>query len=461
MMRTTQVSRFPVSTLLLVLLGVGLCLAVLGCARSFKEGPPLSEEFDNRFWAGVRPASLDTDRLLSNARYFKLMGRPGLALKELEEAHQREPHNLKVLDALARTYEEMGEYGRAQQLYREALARDAANPALANNLCYSYYLAGNWREAEKCFRHILAQNPHNLAARNNLGMLLCRVGRGEEAHRLWQEAEGPVAAQHKLTEVLAALGQAVSPAYARATPPGPPAASVADKSPEGSANSELLASKPRPGLESSPPPASPERRPQKELKALARAVSAGQADKAPAAARAPAASPEESRAEGRDEAPAPAAPPAAAPAAPPTLALKEFEGPAAAPLDHRDQAPAPQTERPPVLTAQELTDTAVEILNGNGALHMARDTRALLSQEGFQVARIGNYRDFGAAETIIYFRPQAEKVARAINARFFQARKLEAGANLPQTVDIKVILGRDLLKRQQLLAQLTETDEEE
>ena len=43
----------------------------------------------------------EAPRLLRTAHYYKLMGRPEVALKELEEAHRLAPGNLKVANALA------------------------------------------------------------------------------------------------------------------------------------------------------------------------------------------------------------------------------------------------------------------------------------------------------------------------------------------------------------------------
>ncbi|MBM4283663.1 MAG: tetratricopeptide repeat protein [Deltaproteobacteria bacterium] len=161
----------------------------------------------HQFGAMVRPVSGDVGRLLKNAHYFQLMGRPEMAAIELEMAHLRDPGNLKVLDALARCYDELGEFARAQELYRAGLQIDPDNQPLSNNLCYSYYLAGKHREAEQCFRETVARQPGNETARNNLGLLLARQGRQEEALTLWGEKEGGVKAQEKLNQVLAALAQ--------------------------------------------------------------------------------------------------------------------------------------------------------------------------------------------------------------------------------------------------------------
>lgn len=58
----------------------------------------------------VRLVSGDSERLLRNAHYLKLTGRADLALKELEEAYQQEPHNLKVVNALAQGYDKVGRW---------------------------------------------------------------------------------------------------------------------------------------------------------------------------------------------------------------------------------------------------------------------------------------------------------------------------------------------------------------
>ena len=112
-------------------------------------------------------------------------------------------------------------------------------------------------------------------------------------------------------------------------------------------------------------------------------------------------------------------------------------------------SPAPAT-----LTAAERVDTAIEVRNGNGTRHLARQTRSLLSQEGFRVAMIGNHVNFGAANTVIYYRPEAEKVARAVGATVFPRAGLEPSLKLKKGMDIKILLGADLRQRPQLMARL-------
>ena len=106
------------------------------------------------------------------------------------------------------------------------------------------------------------------------------------------------------------------------------------------------------------------------------------------------------------------------------------------------------------MTLEELLGNAIEVRNGNGLPEIAHEARTMLGQEGFQVARIGNHIDFGMEQTTIFYRPGAERVARALSAKFFPTSRLEPSQKLPEDVNLKIILGRDLLKQPQLLEKL-------
>jgi hypothetical protein len=80
----------------------------------------------------------------------------------------------------------------------------------------------------------------------------------------------------------------------------------------------------------------------------------------------------------------------------------------------------------------------------------------MLSEEGFNVARIGNHIDWGAEKTVIYYRPGAEKMARNLSARFFANSPTEQTASLPADVAVKVLLGKDLVQRPEVMAKLND-----
>ncbi len=392
----------------------------------------------------VRQSSGEISRLARNARYYRLMGQPELGLKELEQAHQQNPGDLQIVNLLAQNYEELGKFEAARQLYEEALTRQGSNPVIANNLCFSYYQEGRWQEAESCFRHALARDPQNQAVRNNLGLLYCRLGRQDEARRLWQEAEGVTAADAKMSQVQAALGTAVGPVYARKPEPAPATAPAKPAPAMQAAVPQLTAPVPVPVQAKANIPAPPVA-PKEAAKPLAAKLTMPAAGPK-AEAMAPPVAPKEA-----------VKPPAPVPG---PVAARPQQGPrepAVGPVPARPVAtPGPAPQAAPPLTAADLVGTAIEIRNGTWTKDLARETRSLLQLEGFTVAEIGNHVDFGATKTVIYYRPEAETVARALAAKIFPGAELALSTKLNKGMDIKVLLGRDVAENAQFLARLHE-----
>ncbi len=364
--------------LMLVFLGlwcVSLVLSATACNSTKLGQPPFSPGAQKQFLQAVRPPSGETARLLQNASTLRMMGRTTLALKELEEAYQREPGNLKIVDALAQCYEDLGAYERAQDLYQEALKREPGHPALTNNLCFSYYQAGLWQKAEACFREALQREPGNAKARNNLGLLLVRQGRQTEALALWQQHEGEAAARQRLSQAMASLGLPAPAAQARLAEPlpaSPAAASPAATTKPVQALPAAAAPQPQPPPTSAPvaasAPVSPERvshpapvaaaPPRTATSVTAKPQAAMTQESAPASAPAPTASePPTAVAGGAPPSPSPRptptnAPIVAKPATPPPTAsakpaLPEKRPPAAKPAPPVAAAPLPQKVKQP------------------------------------------------------------------------------------------------------------------
>jgi hypothetical protein len=396
-------------------------VGVVGCSSP---GPGYSRtaEAPGSLFANMRQSPEEISRLERNAHYYKLMGQPELGLKEMELAHQQYPDNLQITDLLAQNYEDLGKFEAARQLYQEALTRLGPHAVLANNLCFSYYREGRWQEAETCFRQTLDRDPGNVSALNNLGLLYCRLGRRDEARRLWQEAGGVAAADAKMSQAMAVLGMPESAVYAQRPEPTPPAAKEAQAPTPKAAVSRLPASAPA--------------RPHTPQPIIPKEAAVPVATKPPGPTPTPVvASP---RPETRKQ------------TASPQKTL-EAKAPGPVPLA------APQPRLAP-LTAAERMNTPIEVRNGTWTKDLARQTRTLLHQEGFTVAMIGNHVDFGAAQTVIYYRPEAEKVARAVGATLFPRAGLEPSLKLREGMDIKILLGADLPERPQLMARLVPED---
>ena len=94
-------------------------------------------------------------------------------------------------------------------------------------------------------------------------------------------------------------------------------------------------------------------------------------------------------------------------------------------------------------------ETHIAILNGNGIHNLAHSTRSRLHLEGYRVVAINNFSNFGVDRTVIYYRPEAERVATILNKKFFPGAELEPAPRLADSIDVKVVLGHDLGLRQQ------------
>ncbi|MFW6123362.1 MAG: LytR C-terminal domain-containing protein [Thermodesulfobacteriota bacterium] len=140
-----------------------------------------------------------------------------------------------------------------------------------------------------------------------------------------------------------------------------------------------------------------------------------------------------------------------APAAPePTVPLKKAAqaDPPSAPPTAATKAPEPATARAPHLMR-------VELRNGNGVPGQARKMRKVLRGEGFKVINIGNCKDYGLEETVIAYRPEAAGIAQTLSQKFFSGAHLKEKGDLPFWLDIRVLMGLDMIPDQEQLAKMT------
>jgi hypothetical protein len=93
---------WALACLAVVAFGITCFLGVVGCGPVQSSG--YLEVTPGNTFPGVRQSPQELARVLRNAQYYKLLGRPELALKELEQAHRQNPDNLKIANVLAQTY---------------------------------------------------------------------------------------------------------------------------------------------------------------------------------------------------------------------------------------------------------------------------------------------------------------------------------------------------------------------
>lgn len=455
-----------------------------GCQQAGRSASNTQQQF----FAAVKPAGMATDQALRSAHYFKVAGRRDLALRELKAALALDPKNTRLLNALGACYDEYGDYATAQQIFNQVLILDPENVAALNNLGHSYYLSGNLEQAEASLQAALAKDPNHKWARNNLGLVWCKLGKNDEALRLWEKIDGEAQARDKLGRVMASLGKPVPPGL---TPAPAPTAIVLAPSALPARMAASAAKRPAqlPELAQARPPAPEPAAPiaAKVEPPPARAM----VTEAPAALIQPVALAETKAPDVAPE-PLPAAP-AALPVAltpePPAShsRAKIIEVPSepdkspgqAKPLEKlavipQETQPAAETvvkAQPPVQPlepavapparlvvktpppeAYRLPAGSLEIRNGVGVKRLAKNMRRLLSHHGYQVAIADNHVDFGVPETVVYFRAYLEEAARALNDNFLKAKRLIRKDNLRSDIDIKIVLGHDLFHNNDNLA---------
>jgi Tfp pilus assembly protein PilF len=451
----------PIAIYTSILLAVG---GGFGCGCQQYNRP--SSAHQQKFLSSLRAPTFDSVQTIRSAHYFKLMGRVDLALKELIEASERDPQNLKLLNALGGCYDDLGQYARAQEFYEKVLTIEPENISALNNLGYSLFLSGNHSAAESYFQAVLAKNPQNTLARNNLGLLYCRQGQSERALNLWQQAEGETQAKEKLSQVLAKIGcypkmepgtgeksgqvvaQAPKPKPAAAVPQSAPMASQPSLNQKASKESAAL---------QMPPAIKPKEETQKQESASCSsemATPAETANKTVLAAKSGKSltikPKEETQQQESASCPSEMATPAET-ANKTVLAAKS------------GKSPTVGSKAPGIITGQtkaddpDWEDLGLEIRNGNGAPDIASLTRDLIKGNGLKIKAIANHLDFGAPETIIYYRPGFESVAEDIMKRFFKTGRLAQADNLKENIDVKVLLGHDLLRPNQVFAHLKST----
>ena len=87
----------------------------------------------------------------------------------------------------------------------------------------------------------------------------------------------------------------------------------------------------------------------------------------------------------------------------------------------------------------------VEISNGNGVRHMAKDVGGFLKRQGFNVVRLTNAGNFNYEKASVYYRGDAEFTALKIKGAvpgITQMKKVSAFER--DNVQVKVIVGKDL-----------------
>ncbi|BBO74958.1 hypothetical protein DSCW_23750 [Desulfosarcina widdelii] len=112
---------------------------------------------------------------------FQEKGKHRLAVAEFEAAVQTDPDNAMAYNAKGISLDRMGEYSKAQTAYLAALAIHLDRSDVLNNLGYSYLLQARPELAVDYLTRAVALDQENERYRNNLGVAYARIGDHEAA----------------------------------------------------------------------------------------------------------------------------------------------------------------------------------------------------------------------------------------------------------------------------------------
>ena len=92
----------------------------------------------------------------------------------------------------------------------------------------------------------------------------------------------------------------------------------------------------------------------------------------------------------------------------------------------------------------------IEVSNGNGVTGMARNVATQLSNAGFGQARLTNHQTFKQVQTEIYHRVSAHELAEKITQLLPGQIKLIESDDLREGINLKILLGQDIVKYKEL-----------
>jgi cell division septation protein DedD len=155
----------------------------------------------NQFYSSIRPIKGTVESDYRLARYFQKRGKHKFAVEELLKAIYKDPSFIKAYNALGVSYDHLGHFDLAVKSYEFALTLNPELDYVYNNLGYSYLLNGNFDAAINAFQKAVALDDANKRYRNNLGLAYARKGQTDMAFDEFKRAGDESGAQYKMAQV--------------------------------------------------------------------------------------------------------------------------------------------------------------------------------------------------------------------------------------------------------------------
>jgi adenylate cyclase len=135
----------------------------------------------------AQDASL-TKTYASIGALYRDTGRYEDAIKYLQQAKEKDPDDVSVSVALARTYDLMQNEASAEVIYKDAIIRAPRNWLAYQNYAYFLIRKGRHDEAIKNYDKVLNLTPENASALNNIGTAYLYKGEFKKAAQSFERA---------------------------------------------------------------------------------------------------------------------------------------------------------------------------------------------------------------------------------------------------------------------------------
>jgi len=145
-------------------------------------GTQVLEKDVAKFISGIRPYREDADSIYRRACYFQERKKHKMAIEEFRKVLAIDPTNAKAYNGMGVSFDSLGEHGRAIQHYESALALDSNLHYVYNNLGYSYLLQGTLQSSIRAFQKAIDLDKDQKRYHNNLALAYAKEGLFERAY---------------------------------------------------------------------------------------------------------------------------------------------------------------------------------------------------------------------------------------------------------------------------------------
>ncbi len=378
---------FLLIPLLIIIVSVGCSTIGNYFGRVFMTDEEKIEAFQKnslkQLLANVRPSGGNAESHFLLGKYYQESGMHKQAINEFRKTIYINPQHLNALNGLGISYDLSGDHSRAIEAYQMALQ---LNPNLSythNNLGYSYLMQGNIDEAIASFKQALALDNNREIYHNNLGLAYFKKGERDLALNEMKSTGDEAKAHYMIANLLYKEGD-----YNQAKEEYTAALRI---------NPEMKQAKTK--IEA--------------VENLVKITEPGQ------------------------------------PESKVTKVVFKIENPGETLIANQ------QTNIKKVVFTVEDSDRSqndnpaggIEISNGNGVNHMARDVADYLKENNLEVIRLTNAKYFNYLNSRLFCQKEFLSTAQEVNKMIPVPLKIQEVKKLDRpAIKVKLIIGKDLLK---------------